>query len=215
MPELSGTLSLPAAITSRMRLPDEASDAELMQRTAGGDREAFAQIYRRHSATVYRFARLMTGCAAAAEDVVQEAFLALMRDAGRYDPGRAALSTYLYGVARHQTRRRLSRDRRFVPLTFDGTATEPAAALPDAAQSLERQDEIGRLRCAILTLPSRYREAVVLCELQDLSYADAATVMGCAIGTVRSRLHRARALLGEKMQRAAARGGESAMRCAV
>jgi len=196
-----------------MRLSDDESDTGLMQEAARGDREAFAAIYRRHSATVYRFARLMTGCSAAAEDVVQESFLALMRSAGRYDPARGSLSTYLYGVARYQTRRRLRRDRRFVALAPNAieTATTPAAG---PAEQIERQDEIARLRRAILLLPSRYREALVLCELQDLSYVDAAAAMGCAVGTVRSRLHRARALLGERLLRAA-HTNEPAMRCTV
>ena len=181
-----------------------------MQRTANGDREAFAAIYRRHSATVYRFARLMTGCNATAEDVVQEAFLALMRDAWRYDPNRASLATYLYGVARYQTRRRLSRDRRFV-----GGDNVDTAAEGDLHAAMERQDDVGRLRRAILALPSRYREVVVLCDLQDVSYADAAATLGCAIGTVRSRLHRARTMLGERLTRAAERRQEPVMRCAV
>lgn len=195
-----------------MRPREEISDADLMQRAAHGDRDAFAAIYRRHSATVYRFARLMTGCGAAAEDIVQEAFLALMRDAARYDPRRASLATYLYGVARYQTRRRLRRDRRFVPLAPAGADTTPDGSAT-VADEMERQDEIARLRRAILSLPSRYRETLVLCELQDLSYEETAAVMGCAIGTVRSRLHRARALLGDKLQRVSRQ--EPAMRCAV
>jgi RNA polymerase sigma-70 factor (ECF subfamily) len=210
MTGIPGTLALPAAITPRMRPEPELPDAVLMQRAAAGDREAFAAIYRRHSGTVYRFARLMTGCNATAEDVVQEAFLALMRDAWRYDPNRASLATYLYGVARYQTRRRLSRDRRFI-----GGVDVDAAVDADVHAAIERQDDVDRLRRAILALPSRYREAVVLCDLQDVSYADAAATLGCAIGTVRSRLHRARAMLAERMTRAAEGRREPVMRCAV
>ena len=87
-----------------------------MRRTAAGDRDAFEALYRMHHATVYRFARLMTGSTTTAEDIVQEVFLALMRDASRYDPARASLTTYLYGSARHHTRRRLLRDRLLVRL---------------------------------------------------------------------------------------------------
>src|SRR5688572_32829509 len=92
------------------------SDQELMRQTAAGDRNAFAALYQRHSPSVYRFARLMTGSGAAAEDVVQEVFLVVMRDASRFDPGRASLASYLYGIARHHTRRRLLRQRRVVAL---------------------------------------------------------------------------------------------------
>jgi RNA polymerase sigma-70 factor, ECF subfamily len=100
------------------------SDERLAQRTAAGDRDAFVALYRRHHHSVYRFARLMTGSAVAAEDIVQEVFLVLMRDASRYNPARAALSTYLFGVGRQLIRRRLRRERRFVSLGTTGHATD-------------------------------------------------------------------------------------------
>jgi RNA polymerase sigma-70 factor (ECF subfamily) len=179
------------------------ADSDLMRRTAAGDRDAFAALYHRHHAMVYRFARLMTGSNSAAEDIVQEVFLVVMRDASRYDPARSALSSYLYGVARHQTRRRLARDRQFV--AFEGSASDSTelVAEDDVTATLERRQTLQRLRRAIVSLPRRYREVIVLCDLQDVSYSDASTALGCAIGTIRSRLHRARHLLTEKMGRAA------------
>jgi len=171
----------------------EPPDADLMQRTAQGDRDAFAHLYRRHQATIFRFARLMTGCDAAAEDIVQEVFLALMRDASKYDAARASLTTYLFGVARHLTRRRLLRERRFVALDSSG-APEPLAG-DDAGAHLQQRRSMEELRRAILALPSRYREVVVLCDLEETSYADAAAAVGCPVGTIRSRLHRARQML--------------------
>jgi RNA polymerase sigma-70 factor (ECF subfamily) len=194
----------------------EPSDLDLMRQTAAGDREAFAALYRRHHATVYRFARLMTGSEALAEDIVQEVFLVIMRNAARYDASRSTLATYLYGVARHQTRRRLSRERRFVGL--DETAGHERGAVSDDQAALVRRDDLQRLRRAILSLPSRYREVVVLCDLHDLSYAEAAVTIGCAVGTVRSRLHRARQLLTEKMRRSEGHhssAARAAVRCAV
>jgi RNA polymerase sigma-70 factor (ECF subfamily) len=184
----------PNAIESR------AGDIYLMQRTAAGDRGAFETLYRTHHATVYRFARLMTGSTTIAEDIVQEVFLALMRDASRYDPARASLTTYLYGSARHHTRRRLLRDRFLVRLDDQADLCLPAASAT-AADDLIRQRDVQHLRRAIVRLPARYREVIVLCDLQDVSYADAAQALGCAIGTVRSRLHRARHLLADKLQR--------------
>jgi RNA polymerase sigma-70 factor (ECF subfamily) len=195
----------------------EPSDLDLIRRTAAGDREAFAGLYRRHHATVYRFARLMTGSGALAEDIVQEVFLVLMRNAARYDASRSTLCTYLYGVARHQTRRRLSRERRFVGLDEDAANQRPAA-IDEFPTELERRDDLQRLRCAILSLPSRYREVIVLCDLHDVSYAGAAATIGCALGTVRSRLHRARLLLGEKMRRSEVHdssAARAAVRCTV
>jgi RNA polymerase sigma-70 factor (ECF subfamily) len=191
-----------------MRNEGADTDDDLMRRTAAGDRDAFARLYRKHHATVFRFARLMTGSNEAAEDVVQEVFLGLMRGAGRYDPARAMLTTYLYGAARRQIRRRLLRDRLFVSL--DDTA--PDAGLvppPNTVDELSRERDVHVVRRAVLALPARYREVIVLCDLQDVSYADAAAVLSCAIGTVRSRLHRGRHLLMEKLQRARACAGAS------
>jgi RNA polymerase sigma-70 factor (ECF subfamily) len=73
---------------------------------------------------------------------------------------------------------------------------------PDPVGELAQAERLDALRIAVASLPIRYREAVVLCDLQEMSYADAAAVIGCAIGTVRSRLHRGRALLTAKMQAA-------------
>jgi RNA polymerase sigma-70 factor, ECF subfamily len=178
----------------------DSPDADLMRRTAAGDREAFETLYRTHHATVYRFARLMTGSTSTAEDIVQEVFLALMRDAARYDPARASLPTYLYGSARHHTRRRLLRDRLMVRLDDQADLCLRASS-STAADDLIKQRDVQDLRRAIVRLPARYREVIVLCDLQDVSYADAAQALGCALGTVRSRLHRARHLLADKLQR--------------
>ena len=193
-----------------------AADDELMRRTAGGDRDAFAALYERHSASVYRFARLMTGSAALAEDVVQEVFLVVMRDASRFDATRASLASYLYGIARHHTRRRLLRQRRFVALDAVPAARVDAAS-SRPADDYVRASELECLRRAIVALPSRYREVLVLCDLQGLSYAEAASALGCAVGTVRSRLHRSRELLKTKMLRTAARTATApaSLRCAV
>ena len=201
----AGTFGNLPAITHRMTgTPgeNEAGDAELMRRTAEGDRDAFALLYRRFQGTVFRFARLMTGSSTVAEDVVQEVFLALMRDAARYDPARAGLSTYVYGIARHVTRRRLMRERRFVRLEA-GTTGARLAATPSPDEELLRRGELAQLRRAILRLPSRYREVLVLCDLQDVPYAEAAALLACPIGTVRSRRHRARTQLAASLRRAA------------
>ena len=136
-------------------MQDAASpDIDLMRRTAAGDRDAFASLYRMHHATVYRFARLMTGSTTTAEDIVQEVFLALMRDASRYDPARASLTTYLYGSARHHTRRRLLRDRFLVRLEDQADLCLPAASAT-AAEDLIRQRDVQHVRRAIVRLPAR------------------------------------------------------------
>ena len=104
----------------------------------------------------------------------------------------------LYGVARNVTRARLRKEQRFVNLDeVSGDATEPVG--PDnPSEALAHSQDLLRLRRAIVSLPSRYREAVILCDLHDLSYAEAAAVLGSPVGTVRSRLHRARSLLAQR-----------------
>jgi RNA polymerase sigma-70 factor (ECF subfamily) len=74
-----------------------------------------------------------------------------------------------------------------------------AAALPDPLGELTRSERVEMLRRAVIALPVRYREVVVLCDLEELTYAEAADALGCAIGTVRSRLHRARTMLAARM----------------
>lgn len=174
------------------------TDAELVRRAAGGDRDAFAELYRRYHAVVYRFTRLMTGSSSAAEDVTQEAFVAFMLDLDRYEPQRASLSTYLYGVARNLTRRRLRRERRFVGLA--GVTRDEPIAPDDPSAALVESEERTRWRRAIAALPSRYREVVVLCALHGLSYAETAAIVGAPVGTVRSRLSRGRRAIADRLR---------------
>jgi len=191
-------------------LPDGSSDDELLARVANGDAVAFTELFRRRQADVYRVAVLMTGSAAAAEDVTQDVFLAVMQDARRFESGRASVAAWLCGIARNHARRRLDRDRRTVQLPERSELTEPSGTVhPDPLGDLSNAQEIEALRRAVLSLPVRYREVVVLCDLQGLSYDDAASALECAVGTVRSRLHRGRALLEAKM-RARLTNGQSA-----
>ena len=172
------------------------SDEELMAAVAAGDREAFGALYRRRRPDVYRFTLHMTGAPAVAEDVAQDVFLAVIQEARRYSPARAAVLPWLLGIARNLARRRLS-ERRYEPLP-DGHG-EPAVHV-DPADGLVRTRQALALRRALDALPVVYREAVVLCDLQELTYQDAAEVADCAIGTVRSRLHRGRLLLAATMR---------------
>jgi RNA polymerase sigma-70 factor (ECF subfamily) len=191
-----------------MKASPEHSDEELLRLTAAGDGDAFAALYRRRQAGIYRFALQMCGSAGIAEDVTQEVFMTLVRDSRMYDPARGTLASYLYGVARNQVLRRLEKERHFVAMT-DETAEDGGAPLAtqlvaadDPLAELARSELIDTVRQAVLALPVHYREVVVLCELHEMSYAEAATALGCAVGTVRSRLHRARALLVERLREA-------------
>jgi len=182
--------------------PDlEPGDDLLVASIAQGGRDAFAALFRRRQSDVYRFALHMTGRPALAEDVTQDVFVVVMRDAHRYQPGRSTVTAWLCGIARNCARQRLDRDRRLERLEDEGLedgAHQPAVA-PDPLVDLTRVERVALLRRALLGLPVRYREVVVLCDLQELSYAEAADALSCAIGTVRSRLHRARGLLAAKV----------------
>ena len=172
------------------------SDGDLLRRMLAGSEPAFTALYRRYQGRLYRFAIHMSGNAAVAEEATQEVFLALLREGARYDSGRGSLEQFLYGVARKQVLRHLEKDRR---RENEEDVAEMAGG-DDVLGDLTRKETIGLLRKAVLSLPARYREVVVLCEMQEMDYASAAAVLGCAVGTVRSRLSRARALLAEKLR---------------
>jgi RNA polymerase sigma-70 factor, ECF subfamily len=163
---------------------------------AAGDAEAFASLFRRHQATVYRFSRQMLGSREAAEDVTQDVFIAFARSVRRFDPAMGALTTYLYGIARNLILQRHKRSRwqhvAIDALNTDARALATTGDPTDAVIQLQMQQQV---RAAILGLPVHYREAVVLCELNGLSYEEAANIAGCPIGTIRSRLSRAREIL--------------------
>jgi RNA polymerase sigma-70 factor (ECF subfamily) len=176
------------------------SDEDLLSRIAVGDEDAFLVLYRRRQGAVYRFALQMSGSQALAEDVVQEVFLTLIRTPRKYDPALGSVPAFLLGIARNCVLRLLERDAGYVPMEND--FEPPDAGLSDPVTDLTRAQTIQRVREAVLALPPAYREALVLCDLQELSYRDAAAAAGCPEGTLRSRLHRARALLLEKLRAA-------------
>jgi RNA polymerase sigma-70 factor (ECF subfamily) len=177
------------------------TDDALLARLRSGDEAAFVTLYRRRQAAIYRFAMHMSGSATAAEDITQEVFLALLRRECGYDSERGTLSGYLFGIARKLVLRNLERGRADVAIGSDpeDAAMPELAVVDDPLLDLTRRESIEALRRAVLALPRRYREVVLLCDLEELDYADAAVVLDCPIGTVRSRMHRARALLFEKL----------------
>ena len=189
-----------------MNLKNDLNDFELLRSMLAGDEEALSVLYRRRQGSIYRFALQMSGSKAIAEDVTQEVFLFLMRDGHLFDPTKGTVSAFLLGVARNHVLRRLRVEQQLAPLgdNFDDDAlpSHPSTEICPL-DDLTRAETIESVRKAVLSLPSKYREVVVLCELQDISYGETAEILGCAIGTVRSRLHRARALLVAKLRPAA------------
>ena len=179
---------------------ESASDETLLARIAGGDVEAVGPLFRRRQQNVFRFALHLTGSPAIADDITQDVFVAVIRDAPRFEPGRAAVVAWLCGIARNFVRRRLGVAREVASIDDEAFDGPMPAVSPDPLTDLTSGEELEALRRAVLSLPLKYREVIVLCDLQELSYKDAAAALACALGTVRSRLHRARALLTSKMQ---------------
>ena len=184
-------------VERHMAESESRSDRDLVDRFRQGDREAFAALYDRHFPAVYRFAFYMTNDGPRAGEITQDVFIWLAGHAAQFDPARGDLGAFLGGVARKFVHRQQRNDQRWLPLEEAADRTSYSA---DFAGALERQQEAAGLRQAIAALPVWYREAVVLCDLEGKSYEEAAAAMGCVVGTVRSRLFRARELLVRKFQ---------------
>jgi RNA polymerase sigma-70 factor, ECF subfamily len=181
---------------------EELPDDELLLLIARGHREALAILYRRYQDMVFRFAVQMVGSEATAEDVMHDTFLAVARSARKYRGGTAKFSTYLYGIVRNLTRRRLRRESRFASLRWwmrDYPNAQPVMSGVAPMERMIRQQTVARVRRAVLSLKPHYREVVILCDLHGRDYAEAAAIIGCPVGTIRSRLSRARGLLAAKL----------------
>jgi RNA polymerase sigma-70 factor (ECF subfamily) len=174
-------------------------DVALLERMRCGDTDAASALFARQQGAIFRYAAHMCG-ADAADDVVQETFLAVLRRSGQYDSSRGSVTNYLFGIARHFVLKRLG--SRYDEACVGGGEEHLdtiAVDQPTVLDSLTRAETIDTVRAAIASLPPAYREVVALCELEELSYEAAAAVVQCPIGTIRSRLHRARALLVTKL----------------
>jgi RNA polymerase sigma-70 factor, ECF subfamily len=174
---------------------EDSTETALVQRVLRGDEDAFVALYRRHRADVLRFCRGMTRSASFAEDVTQEVFLNLLESAHRFAPARGSLRAWLLGCARHLLLERWRYESRLTHTPPD----EGCIVASDGEYDFAIRQRLERLHRAIVALAPAYREALVLCELGELSYAEAAAAIGCPIGTVRSRLHRARVLLAAEL----------------
>ena len=185
-----------------------AEDADLVARLRRGDGAAARELYQRHGAALLRFGLAMSNCRQTAEDIVHDTFVEVLRQPVRFDPARGSVIAYLFGIARHRMSRvaRVSMRDSGTPLAgVDGDGFSPDDAItldnrPDAGDELDRAREIERVRTAVFDLPRVHREVIALCDLEELSYATVASILGCPIGTVRSRLSRARALLATRLE---------------
>jgi RNA polymerase sigma-70 factor (ECF subfamily) len=187
-----------------MKIRPNDQDEELLKRSAKGDEEAFAALYRRHADVLYRFAFRMTGSSWGAEEIVQDVFMTLVREPGKYDAERGTLPAFLFGIARNKIMKyneRLPREISLVERQEDGSGG--GLTLRDSftpAMWAEQRERLEKVRAAVMELPIEFRETVVLCELEEMTYDQAARMLDCPIGTIRSRLHRGRALLLAKLE---------------
>jgi RNA polymerase sigma-70 factor (ECF subfamily) len=187
-----------------MNIPEKDQDEALLKRSAKGDEEAFTTLYRRHAAPLYRFALRMTGSGWGAEEIVQDVFMTLIREPGKYDAQRGTLPAFLFGIARNKVMKHNERQPREISLVERSEAGHGTGiTLRDPftpAMWAEQRERLEKVRAAVKELPVEFRETVVLCELEELSYEQAAQLLDCPIGTIRSRLHRGRALLLAKLE---------------
>jgi RNA polymerase sigma-70 factor (ECF subfamily) len=171
-------------------------DATQMARVRSGDRDAFADLVDRHKDAVVNYLTRLTGNRDRAEDLAQETFLRLFRSAGSYSE-QGLLRGYLFRIATNLVRseeRREKRLRLLLPFLGRQDHTEPAAP-----SGLLRQEMHREVSAAVAQLPLRYRVPLVLHEIEGWAYSDIAQALGCREGTVKSRIHRGRQQLKERL----------------
>lgn len=179
----------------------EVTDAQLIEQVKRGDAKAMDSLLARHEQKIYRFGLRMCGNEDDARDVLQETLLTAFKNLGSFR-GDSQLSTWLYQVARSfciKQRRR----REGEPAHLESLEGTEVKAIPTDATSLDAKAharEVGQLiQAAMNTLPEEHREALVLRDVEGLSAEEAADVVGIEVGALKSRLHRARMQLKQRL----------------
>jgi RNA polymerase sigma-70 factor, ECF subfamily len=186
----------------KLESPPSRSDADLLRRALAGEESAFLSLYERLKGGIFRYAFYMTNSKTAAEEITQEVFISLLKEGGSYREDRGDLGAFVFGIARNFVRRMQRREHAYHSLPGDDALENLSASLVAETVSgqLIRNEVTERVRAAIASLPDHYRHAVVLCDLCELPYEEAAKRLRCAVGTIRSRLNRAHALLAQKLK---------------
>ncbi len=210
--------------TDGLKNAPASSDAQLAERLKQRDEHAFLSLYDTHRTSVYRFLIYLTESVSTAEELTQEVFVVILDSmcagtVGQFDPQRGTWEGYLLGIARNLARAERRRAHRSISLDDVVETPEWERRLNilfqesetwDIAEFLSARSDLRVLHRAILELPDHYREAVVLCSLQEKSYRDAAAILQCSEGTVASRMNRAKALLAAKLRRSIPDNGDVA-----
>ena len=189
---------------SSMPLTDTLSESQLLRLAVSGDEAAFAALYERFKGNVYRFALQMTGSASLAEDITQDAFITLMEEGDKFEESKGQVLSFLLGIARNFVRRAHRSQARSTPLVSENEQGEEVELVLESGQDtvadVLRGETVDLVREAVQSLPAHYREVVVLCDLCEMSYAEASAQLNCNLGTIRSRLNRAHSLLAKKLE---------------
>lgn len=175
------------------------NDERLLHEIRAGKEAPFRELYARYQGVLFRFALHMTGSVATAEDITQDVFIQLICKPGSYDSSKGPLAAYLFGITRNLARASLRSTQANLALDDVAEAEMDLASDSELVDCLSSSEALDSLRRALLALPELYREAVVLCDLEEMTYADAATVLECSAGTIASRLHRAHNILRAKL----------------
>lgn len=177
--------------------PSTRPDADLVRRAAEGDKRAFAQLVRSHEGRVRSLLlRLTRGNRVLADDLAQETFLRAYRGLSGFE-GRARFSTWIHRIAYYVylNHRNRSKTLAALPEEFENTA-----AAPDDETSAARSDLRRDLSLLVSTLPRHYREVVVMHFMRHVPYRDIADTLGMPLGTVKTQLHRAKAMMRQRLQ---------------
>lgn len=178
------------------RIPDD----DLMVRGAQGDEIALQMLVNRWERPVFAFLLRMLGSREDAQDLCQETFVRMVRSADRYQP-QGQFQSWLFRIAGNQARSRLRRRKVLRWFSFDQAEMDPPAPDRSAQQELEREEARAEVRAAIERLPERQREALILKQYQDMSYAEIAEAMGLTVSAVQMLLHRAMTALRKEYAR--------------
>jgi RNA polymerase sigma-70 factor, ECF subfamily len=169
-------------------------EAALVQRARSGDVRAFERLYRQHTGRVYALCLRLVRDPALAEDCTQEAFVNAWRGLKSFET-RSAFGTWLHRIAVNVV---LARRRRFEPLV-EPLPDEDQAELSESDWTLDTPIEVREIESAVAALPPGARDVLVLCGIHGYSHGEAAQMLGIAEGTCKAQLHRARALLRQKL----------------
>lgn len=187
--------------------PDRDPVEDLARQAQAGDEKAFDRLVSRLAQPMYNLAWRMTGNAADADDLAQEIFVKLHRALPRFE-WRSKFTTWLYALAANTCRSGLRRSGRIARVEIGGLGAADAQSFPEPADpdegpavALERQDAQAQIEAAIAALPEEFRTAMVLRDVQGLDYLEIAEVLGCSMGTVKSRLARGRSRVKDRLVR--------------